>query len=207
MKLRNCRWVAGLPAYNEPAITFVPARPAHDGSCGRSCGCRLIRTRQHYYHSGGSPQFITDVTWHSCMPVPGGHASKPTAGLTASSAGCTVRTSGGHLDGGWVILLTDLVATLSYEKYKQRMCSLRHVCLPTYISISEGHTCRSLSNLAWEVWQSVGCSDVPTEDVTDGRTVLVQKCVLPTACSPKWYSLPRRSLFCISMCTFAEDML
>ena len=182
----------------------MPARPARNGSWGPSCGYRLIRTRQHYYHSGGSPLFIADVTWHSCMAVPGGHPSKPTAGLTASSAACLLQ----------YVLLADisladepfcwqiLLPTLSNEKYKQCVCSLRHVCLPTCISISEGHSCR-LFRISYENCdrQSVGCSDEATEDVTDGRT----DCPCPEMSAaynvqPKMI-LPRRSLFCIWMCT------
>jgi len=167
MKLRNCRWAT----YNEPAIRFVPARPAHNGSWGRSCGYRLIRTRQHYYHSGGSPQFVTDGTWHSCMPVPGGQASKPTAGLTASSAGCLLQyvlvadISLADEPFCWQILLPRW-ATKSINN-----ACVRFVMFAHRISISEGHTCR-LFRISCENCdrQSVGCSELATEDVTDGRT-------------------------------------
>lgn len=106
MKSRNCCFAPASRTMNQlfdscrhvlptMAARVSPAATAH------------IRTRHHYYHSGGSPQFITDLTWHSCMPVPGGHASKPTAGHIASAAACLLQNiTGGHF-----------VAVLGNEKF------------------------------------------------------------------------------------------
>jgi hypothetical protein len=84
---------------------------------------------------------------------------------------------------------------------------MRHVCLPTCFSISEGHTCR-LFRISYGNCdrQHVGCSDVATEYGTDGRT----DCPCPEMCAaynlqPKMI-LSRLCLFCISLCTFATDM-
>jgi hypothetical protein len=132
------------------------------------------------------------------MPVPGGHTSKPTAGLTASSAGCLLQ----------YVLLADI--SLADEPFCWQILlprwatkSISNACvrfvMSVYLSVHlYQHIWRpyvpSLSNFLWELWQTVCrlhcCGHWRRYRRTDGRTdrPCPQMCA-PTTCCPKWYSL------------------